>query len=91
MARCAVDLDEEFRRVGDLLDVDIHRAAHQAQLAGDGLRDLQVLRGMPAADLHVDLRRHAEIEDLRDHVGRLEIENRIREAPVQRQLRSCFW
>ena len=40
--------------------------------------------GLVVADgAHVDLRRHAEIQDLRDDVGRLEIENLLGEGRRQ--------
>ena len=44
------------------------------------LGDLQVLRAVVADGADVDLRRQAEIEDLRDDVGRLEIEGRVGEG-----------
>ena len=47
-----------------------------AQLPGDP----QVLGAVVADGAHVDLRRNAEIENLRHHVGGLEVEDRLREG-----------
>ncbi len=42
--------------------------------------DAQILGAVVADRAHVDLRRDAEIENLRHHVGRLEVEDTLREG-----------
>ena len=75
----AVDVDIDLRIVEHLLDAQIGDAGHLAdalqEIGGIGVVGLLVV----ADDLHVDRRRQAEIEDLRDDVGRQEREGRSRE------------
>src|SRR5207253_10528472 len=59
-------------RAGDLPD-RLRQLAGQPRVRGD----------VGAAELHVDGRGQAEVEDLRDDVGRLEEELDAREAPRQ--------
>jgi DNA-binding transcriptional ArsR family regulator len=49
------------------------------QLGGERL----IASIVAALKLHVDLRRHAEIQHLRDEVGRLEVEEHVRKSPSQ--------
>ena len=75
----AVDVDIDLRIVEHLLDAQVGDAGHLAdalqQIGGIGVIGLLVV----ADDLHVDRRRQAEIQDLRDDVGRQEGEGRARE------------
>ena len=80
----AVDVDVELGSVGDLLAMDVDRAGNEAKLADNVLSDGTVLVAGSAANLHVDLGGGAEVEDLGDHVGRLEVEDRAGEAVAQR-------
>ena len=43
------------------------------------LGDAQILQPVVSDSAHVDLRRDAEVEDLRHHVGGLEVEYSLRE------------
>src|ERR1700722_10680572 len=47
------------------------------------LGDAQVLGAIIADRAHIDLRRNAEIQDLRHHIGRLEIEYYFRKCDAQ--------
>ena len=75
----AVDVHVELRIVEHLLDAQIGDAGNRAdafeQIGGVGVVGLLIV----ADHLDVDRRRQAEIEDLRDDVGRQEGEGRIRE------------
>ena len=67
-----------------LLDVRVGDAGDVADLArAVGLRIGEVRRQIVAADLQVDRRRRAEIQDLADDVGRQERERQAREAARQ--------
>ena len=70
----AVDLDIDLRIVEHLLDAQVGDAGHRAdaleQIGGVGVVGFLIV----ADHLHVDRRRQAEIEDLRDDVGRQERE-----------------
>ena len=78
-----VDIDVEGRIVGRLLDARIGDAGNAAdpaqQLVGVGEIGLQI----GAADLQVDRRRRAEIQDLADDVGRQEREAHAGKQPRQ--------
>ncbi len=64
----------QFRRVQLLLHVGIHHTGHGGDALGDAARDVLIVDTVPALHLHVDLRWHAEIQDLRHQIGGLEIE-----------------
>jgi hypothetical protein len=63
--------------------MNVNRAADLAQPLFDVLGDFQILAGIAAGDLNVDRRQRAEVEDLGNDVGRLEIEYRVRVGFVQ--------
>ncbi len=66
------------------MDVHVHGSRHLAQLAGDLVGNLVVLVHVaPSGDLHVDGRGQAEVEDLADDVGGLEVEVHARELGGQ--------
>ncbi len=79
----AVDIDVEGRIVGRLLDARIGDAGNPAnpaqQLVGIG----EIRGQIGAADLQVDRRRRAEIQDLADDVGRQEREGHARKGARQ--------
>ncbi len=70
----AVDIDLEVRVVELLLDARVDHAGHRAHLVEDLVGDDAVAGDVGAVDLDVDRRRHAEVQDLRDDVGRQEVE-----------------
>ena len=75
----AVDIQKQRGRGEQLLHVHVHRAGNLLDAAGDLLRD-QVIGALVRADeLDVDRGRRAEIQNLADHVGRLEKEFACRE------------
>ena len=74
----AVDLGIERRRVDLLLQMRVGDAGNGRDAPAQLLGDAQVVGAVIADGAHVDLRRQAEIEDLRHHVGGLEIERCLR-------------
>ena len=85
----AVDVDVEARAVERLLDARIGEARNVAQPAQQLLRIGEVRRQIGAADLQVDRRRRAEIQDLADDVGRQERERHAGEARRQFLAQRC--
>ena len=79
----AVDVDVEARRVERLLDARIDQPRHVPELLQEFLRVGIIGGEVGAADLQVDRRRRAEVQDLRDDVGRQERERHAGEAPRQ--------
>ena len=79
----AVDGDVELRIVEALLDPEVHQPRHLAQLVQHLVRHAAVALDVRALDLHVDRRRQAEVDDLRDDVGRQEIERHAGELRRQ--------
>ena len=75
----AIDVDVDLRVVEHLLDAQVRDAGHRAdalqELGGVGVVGLLIV----ADHLQVDRRRQAEIQDLRDDVGRQEREGGARE------------
>ena len=68
----AIDLDIDLRVVEHLLDAQVGDAGHRTD-ALEKIGRISVVGFLIVADhLHVDRRRQAEIEDLRDDVGRQE-------------------
>ena len=78
----AVDIDMQLRGIGHLLQVHIDRTRHFRQLLAQLLGDAQVLRLIAArsGDLDVDGGRQTEIEHLRHHVRRLEVDHQLGKA-----------
>ena len=76
----AVDIGVEGRRIDLLLEMRVGNARNGgdavAELVGNGKIGRPVIADGP----HVDLRRQAEIQDLGDDVGRLEIEDDLGEG-----------
>ena len=79
----AIDIDVEGRIVGRLLDARIGNAGNVADAAQQlvGIGEIRVHIG--AANLQVDRRRRAEIQDLADDVGRQEREGHAGKQPRQ--------
>ena len=79
----AVDIDVEGRIVRRLLDARVGDAGNAADLAEQLVGIGEVGLEIGAADLHVDRRRRAEVQDLADDVGRQEREAHAGEQPRQ--------
>ena len=79
----AIDGGVERRRVDLLLEMRVGDARDRGDAPPQLLRHAQVGRAVIADGAHVDLRGQAEIEDLRDDVGRLEIEHDLRKRGRQ--------
>src|SRR5262249_13285896 len=60
--------------VHELLDMNIHRSRHMAQTVCDLLSDEIVLGVVRAAELNINGRRQAKVQNLTDNIGRLEEE-----------------
>ena len=69
-----IDVHHEGRRIELLLKMGVGDARNGGDAAPQLMRHAQVGRAVATNDPNVDLRRQSEIEDLRDHVGGLEIE-----------------
>ena len=78
-----IDVGEEQWGVRDLLDVNVDRAARAFQAPLDFLRHLEILVLMAAVDLDINRGDAAKIENLRDDVGGLEVEDGVGEPLVQ--------
>ena len=79
----AVDVDVEGRIVRRLLDARIRDAGNPADLGQQIVGISEVGAEIGAADLQVDRRRRAEVQDLADDVGRQEGEADAGEQPRQ--------
>ena len=75
----AIDFDVQLRHVRHLVQINVDRTGNLLHARFDLARDFVVLRRV-ASDLDVDRRRHTEIQDLADDVGRLKIEPQIRKT-----------
>jgi len=80
-ARVHVEIDR--RRVQALVHVAVDGAGNVLDLLGQRGRERGVGVDVVAGELHVDGRGQAEVQDLRDDVGRLEEELDAGEAPGQ--------
>ena len=85
----AVDLGEEGRRIDLLLQMRIGDARDRRDALAQFLGDAQIVGAVIADGAHVDLRRQAEIEDLRDDVGGLEVEGHFGERGRQHLRAAC--
>ena len=79
----AIDLDVKVRRIDLLLYMSIDNARNGGDTAPQLLGDAEVLDPVIADRAHVDLRGEPEIQDLRRHIGRLEIKQIFRERRRQ--------
>src|SRR4029077_2953777 len=75
-----VDIGEKVGPVQLLLEMDVHQTRNRSHLAAKILRDGEVLRPVISDGSYINLRRNAEIEDLRGDIGGLEIENFLRKG-----------
>ena len=82
-ARVRSSFDVEARAVERLLDARVGKARNEAQLAQQLLRVGVIRLQVRAADLQVDRRGRAEVQDLADDVGRQEREGHAGEARGQ--------
>jgi hypothetical protein len=79
----AVDIDVEGRAIGRLLDARIRDAGNPADPAQELVGVGEIGFEVGAADLQVDRRRRAEIQNLADDVGRQEREVHAGKQPRQ--------
>ena len=79
-----VDIGEKVGPVQLLLEMDVHQTGNRRHLAAKILRDGEVLRPVVSDGSYINLRRNAEIEDLRGDIGGLEIENVLRKGRRKR-------
>ena len=85
----AVDLGVEGRCVDLLLEMGVDDARDGRDAPPQLLRDAQVGRPVVADRANVDLRRQAEVQDLGHHVGRLEVEDHLRERRPAAPAAAC--
>ncbi len=79
-----VDVDEQGRRVDDLVQVHVDRARNARHPGGDLEGDLVGRLLVVSRHLHVDRRRQPEVQDLAHDVGGLEVERDAGELAGQR-------
>ncbi len=86
-----VDVDVQLRHVDHLVQVHVDRAADPARIrAAISRRDRRSSAcWSKPGDLHVDRRRQAEVQDLADDVGRLEVERQLRKLARQLSRSVC--
>ena len=78
-----IDLIVEFRRIELLLDMDVNETGDVRHSLLQSLGEFLIAGAVGSLHFDVDLRGNAEIQDLRDHVGRLEIEQHVGEVSGQ--------
>ena len=78
-----IDRGVECRALNLLLEMRVDDSGNGGHALLQFLGDAQVRGSIVADRPHVDLRGKAEIEDLRHHVGRLEIEDVLRKRGGQ--------
>ena len=83
MGPCPIDRGVECRTIHLLLKMRVDDPGNGRHALLQFLRHAEVRRSVVADCPHIDLRRKAEIEDLRHHVGRLEIEHVLRKRRRQ--------
>jgi hypothetical protein len=69
-----IDRGHERRSIDFLLKMRVNNSGNSGNAALQFLRYAQVVRAVAANCPNIDLRRQPKIENLGDHVGRLEIE-----------------
>ena len=70
----------EGRRIDFLLQMRVGDAGYGGEALAELLGDREIVGAVVADRADVDLRRQAEVQDLRHHVGGLEIERILREG-----------
>src|ERR1035438_1462565 len=75
----AIDGDVKPRIIEGLLDAQVRETRHVPELGQNLVRHLAVLFEIGTFYLNVDGRRQSEVQNLRDHIRRQEIEGRFRE------------
>jgi len=84
----AIYRDVQFGLIERLLDAKVGQARHLAELAQQPVREYPGRLDIVAFYLYIDGRRNAEVQDLRHHVGRQEIEGYAGKL-LPRLRRSC--